>query len=331
MKWHITEDEMKKTQLEDETEFKKFFSHRGFKTVKIAENPDTKTPDYELSNFGKTVICEIKSRFGNDEYNRIVTAITGKLSKLKYGYNYDFAHFFEKMPSQTDIGAIIRQVDQEIGALPKQLRFPYTLRLGYFDIQNTYEDIIKMQPENRDFLEREMEEVYSGTGNHQVIITLAEKNAKNKLICAMVSGGSSSYPGTRDKGYFKSVFKAAKKQLKNYIDDNIVGIIFYNHSNFAWRDNDIISLFGDLHFRFRPDLREYSIALGANRILSDVSKTWLSFLGFFNGPDNNYTLTIYRNGFALKELPIAFFTAKDCAVKTIKLSEDGKQLLIING
>ncbi len=329
MKWHLTDDQKKKLQREDELQFKKFFSKRSYNTTRIAENPVNKTPDYELSKHDIKVITEIKSKFGNDEYGRISTLITNRLSKLRYGYNYDFSHFFETMPSQNDIDNILGLVEQEMTSLPKDIRLPYTLRLGHYEVQNSYKQLIEKQPENRNFFEKEMESVYSGFGNGQVVITLAEKNNENELICEMVSGGTSNYPGTRDKGYFKNVIKTARKQLADYIDNYIVGLVFYNHSSFDWHDNDIISLFGDLQFRFRPNSNEYSIALGANRIISEDSKTWLSYLGFFSRSDEDYLLTVYRNGFAAKELPLSFFDAPNCIVKTIKLDDDRAHILII--
>ncbi len=313
MKWHLTEDEIAKTQKGDENEFRHFFDERGYCPLKLDDGSIGKAPDYSLTNNGQRVVAEIKSRFGDQEYEKIYSEIVRRINELPFGYEYYFTHLYDKMPSNDEFDTLIAQVSERFRALTNKIELPWDLSQGLWEYEETLTDLGRAEP---------MSEI------EKTFITLSGKTANGKMHCDTLSRSHQGYPGLGDKRYFEKRFRESKKQLKEYIEYNeIVGIIFFNHSDVTWRLFDVMALFGDLDIQFNhgSQVDTWLIKSGKNKIIGIEKKTWLSYFGFCGCNEDGSFLTIYRNGFAKHEVPKVYFPEPECKTYTIgPFDENGR-------
>jgi|WetSurMetagenome_2_1015567.scaffolds.fasta_scaffold87425_2 hypothetical protein len=312
MRWDISNKEEKKIQKQDENQFYTFFNQKGYNPKKLDIGRIISSPDYSLTKNQTNVFCEIKSKFGDQAYEKIYTESLRRINALPFGFEYTFQHLYRKMPSPTEFNNVLQQVERKLENLPVPLKFPVELSHGLWEYKKTFEGI--------------------GGGKElpiieKTFITLTGKNTTGKMTCDDLSRGYHGYPGERDKKYFKKEIEKAKNQLRSQIENNeIVGVIFFDHIGFGWTDTDVMSLYGDLDFQYRqnPDTDIWHITSGKNKIIGVDKKIWLSYLGFWEYADGRTFLTIYRNGFATKKLPKDYFPEPECKTYIIgPLDENG--------
>ena len=323
MKWHMTEEEQQIIQRHDENNFQNRMNDLGYRCCKISENFARKSPDFEIDKDGQKIIIELKSRFNNEEYNRIATEFTDRIATIRFGYYYTFRHYFDKMPSVQEIKTKITIINSEIASLHPTLQLPYALRLGDYQMQKVCENIISMNPRLEALEAKNLHRYYASNGDHTMAIELTERNDLGHLRCALLVGRPPENVLKSMKHYFDDTLMDAKRQLSKYIGCMPVGVFYYNHTPFAWDNNDNISLYGDLMVAFstNPNNHEAQIFLGENKIIREDKKQWLSFIGFLNC-DIEDNLNFYLNGFSERSLSKEYFSLGNNKVHIIKLSDD---------
>jgi hypothetical protein len=334
MRWYLTKSKETKIQKADETHFEEYFKKGNYNPKKITENSESKTPDFELSNIDSKIVVEVKSRFGSDLHDKITMYVTGKIDRLKYGFDYSFRHFYESMPSTADIKELLNLIESELKNIPRNIKLPYSMRLGNYTHQKFYEELMINNAEDKDVYESIMNSNYRDEGNGKIAIELTDFNKSGRLNCTATFGSYSGNLGVQDKSYFNTSIMTAKGQLREYLNKIPIGIIFFNHSKSApWNKFDVYGIFGNIKNieLYGPDQNDYKVVLGRDRILRSDANTWLSFLGFFNFDDYPIELAIFRNGFASIQIPMGFFGKCNAVIHTIKISSDNKYLIDLSG
>jgi hypothetical protein len=330
MKWHQTEKEQQYIQKQDEIVFQDRFELLGYKCRKINELRNEKSPDFEIENNGQKVIVELKSRFSNEDYNRIASEIATRLSAIRFGYDYRLTHFFEKKPDEILMKSKLHLIKKELATLDHNTKLPYALRIGDLKRQNISIALISMNPSLMEIEEKNLHQYYASHGDNAIAVELICRNDVGFLRCTCLSGNSECKNLlVINKRYFENTLEDAKKQIEKYIGQFPIGVFYFNHTIFGWDDLDIISLYGDLKVAFPidPNIHESQMFLGENQIIREQKKEWLSFIGVLDCHINP-VMRFYRNGFSNTQININFFNAKDVEVHTIHLSDDKNNIVI---
>ena len=330
MKWHLSDNDKRNIQQNDETEFQKFYENLNFHVKKLDVKSTDKDPDFEICKKDQKIIVELKSRFGDDTPDKINTLFTEAISKLCHPYNYEFRHNLRIMPTSKEISNKVKLIQAELNTLPEDLKLPYSLRLAEYSTQQLFDKLIKQNPLGESSYIKRRDQHYRMHGDEEIAITLTSKNKIGNMFCDMIFGSSRDDLHISEKAYFDRSLKVAKGQLEQYLYTNVVGVFFINHSHFSWDEYDILRLYGDLMVSFSrvPTNNQAQLVLGKNRVVGLDKKSWLSFIGYYQ-PGIDKKRFIYINAFAKVKLDSDYFNLPSIDVKTIKITEDNTGLIII--
>ena len=95
-----TEGDERLNQEADERQLQSFLKDRQIKAIKLPRIKGAKSADFELSIDSCKIVTELKSRFDDNSYNKLLDYMQRDLSTIRAGYDCSIdLNYRHKMPS----------------------------------------------------------------------------------------------------------------------------------------------------------------------------------------------------------------------------------------
>jgi len=318
-KFYIFDSEINKAAKEDERNIKEYFESYGYNVLKLDTKNVTTNPDFRISKGSFKAVIEIKSRFGNQLYGKIVDEINRRLQKLNFSYDYIVHH---KYPKNNECDEIVQVVQTKLDKLKEnktKTEFPLPLYLGneknLKDIFVTDEAYIRsLGISKAEWLDLNIEDIYNNDIEQKLLITLMSNNNLGYLRCQ----GVRPEINLPNINYFRDTIEKAKNQFNANNSKIPKGIIFVSHGQLPRAFTVAVMPFGtsnNINILDEND-RILIVALNEEGLLTERQNCWLSFYGFFS-KNSTPSLEIYRNCHANSKLDLNKFDIEDCHLYSI--------------
>ncbi len=225
---HVRTDAQKKTYQEaDERDLQLFFDDRRINAKKLPRLKGSKSADFELSFDSIKVIVELKSRFDDNSYNKLLDYIQKELESINVGYDCSIQLDYRRRMnplSSNKWKSIKQEFVAKIESLGKYTDLP-------IEFSFCLTDDIKSS-------KNEIEQLKYGLENN-LTITVENKNGSDSLRFVSVAGSSAVY----DPKWICDRIEEAASQLKMH-DPNIPkGVFFINTTPHRWGYEEQLSPF----------------------------------------------------------------------------------------